>query len=149
MILYKGECSFELKLNNTNLMFTFKKSSDEEVDSLIDSMLRLIDYMNSNPGFKHDIFNSFNANDLNKILRNMDDSNLSKWIWMVEFTNFFFRASQSLVSFSLFNFGKPWKLLKILSVFRPPPSKFKGVSDKRATKNFENIFRLDWTVKCD
>jgi len=59
------------------MMFSLKKSGDEEVDSLIDSMLRLIDYMNSNPSFKKEIFSSFNAEDLNKILRNMNDINLS------------------------------------------------------------------------
>jgi hypothetical protein len=46
-------------------MFAFKKNGgDDEVDSLIDSMLKLIDYMNLNPSFKKDIFNSFNADDL-------------------------------------------------------------------------------------
>lgn len=33
--------------------------------------------MNQNPTFKRDIFKSFSAEDLNKILKNMEDSNTS------------------------------------------------------------------------
>ena len=33
-------------------MLSLRKSAEEDVDSLIDSMLRLIEYMNSNPTFK-------------------------------------------------------------------------------------------------
>ena len=57
-------------------MFSLKKG-DEDVESLIESMLRLIEYMNQNPNFKKDIFNSFSSEDLQKIVRNMDDNNIS------------------------------------------------------------------------
>jgi hypothetical protein len=59
-------------------MFSLKKGAvEEDVESLIESMLRLIEYMNQNPNFKKDIFNSFSSEDLHKIVRNMDDANIS------------------------------------------------------------------------
>ena len=67
-------------------MINLKRGTEEDVDSLIESMLRLIEYlilchenryMNQNPAFKRDIFKSFSAEDLNKILKNMEDSNIS------------------------------------------------------------------------
>lgn len=64
-------------------MLSLKKGPEEDVDSLIDSMLRLIEYMNSNPTFKQDIFKSFSQEDLNKILKNMEDSNQSKKLFNI------------------------------------------------------------------
>lgn len=58
-------------------MFSIRKTGDDDVDSLIESMLRLIDYMNHNPTFKKDIFKSFSSDDINKILKNMEDINPS------------------------------------------------------------------------
>ena len=59
-------------------MFSLKKgAADEDVESLIESMLHLIEYMNQNPNFKKDIFNSFSSEDLQKIVRNMEDLNIS------------------------------------------------------------------------
>jgi predicted CopG family antitoxin len=57
-------------------MFSLKRG-DEDVDSLIESMLRLIEYMNQNPNFKKDIFNSFSTEDLQKIVKNMEEQNMS------------------------------------------------------------------------
>jgi len=41
-------------------MLNLKRHSENDIESLIESMLRLIDYMNANPGFKRKIFESFN-----------------------------------------------------------------------------------------
>lgn len=41
-------------------MLNLKRHSENDIESLIESMLRLIDYMNVNPGFKRKIFESFN-----------------------------------------------------------------------------------------
>ena len=54
-------------------MLNFKRGSDQDVESLIESMLRLIDYMNSSPNFKRNIFQSFSNEDLGKILKNLND----------------------------------------------------------------------------
>lgn len=48
-------------------MINLKKNSDSDIESLIESMLRLMEYMNSNPSFKRKMFESFNHEDLNKI----------------------------------------------------------------------------------
>lgn len=80
-------------------MFASKKNgAEEEVDSLIDSMLRLIDYMNQNQPFKKDIFMSFTIEDLQKILHNMEDSNLSMSI-----LNSIIRVTKSLLFIFVFN----------------------------------------------
>ena len=57
-------------------MLNFKRGSDQDVESLIESMLRLIDYMNSSPNFKRNIFQSFSNEDLGKILKNLNDQNM-------------------------------------------------------------------------
>lgn len=41
-------------------MLNLKKNSESDIDSLVESMLRLIEYMNSNPKIKRQIFESFN-----------------------------------------------------------------------------------------
>jgi hypothetical protein len=45
-------------------MLNLKKHSEQDIESLIESMLRLIEYMNNNPGIKRQIFESFNQEDL-------------------------------------------------------------------------------------
>ncbi|CAD8113953.1 unnamed protein product [Paramecium sonneborni] len=54
-------------------MINLKKNSDSDIESLIESMLRLMEYMNSNPSFKRKMFESFNHEDLNKIQKNLND----------------------------------------------------------------------------
>ncbi|CAD8144776.1 unnamed protein product [Paramecium pentaurelia] len=54
-------------------MLNLKKHSEQDVDSLIESMLRLIEYMNNNPAIKRQIFQSFNQEDLEKILNNLNE----------------------------------------------------------------------------
>ncbi|CAD8056801.1 unnamed protein product [Paramecium sonneborni] len=54
-------------------MLNLKKHSEQDVDSLIESMLRLIEYMNNNPSIKRQIFESFNQEDLQKILKNLNE----------------------------------------------------------------------------
>ncbi|CAD8144879.1 unnamed protein product [Paramecium octaurelia] len=54
-------------------MLNLKKHSEQDVDSLIDSMLRLIEYMTNNPAIKRQIFESFNQEDLEKILKNLNE----------------------------------------------------------------------------
>ncbi|CAD8059769.1 unnamed protein product [Paramecium sonneborni] len=54
-------------------MLNLKKHSEQDMDSLIESMLRLIEYMNNNPSIKRQIFQSFNQEDLQKILKNMNE----------------------------------------------------------------------------
>lgn len=48
-------------------MLNLKKNSESDIESLIESMIRLIEYMNSNPNFKKKMFESFSSEDLNKI----------------------------------------------------------------------------------
>lgn len=50
-----------------------KRNSDSDIESLIESMLRLIEYMHSNPSFKRKMFESFNSEDLSKIQKNLND----------------------------------------------------------------------------
>ncbi|CAD8200114.1 unnamed protein product [Paramecium octaurelia] len=54
-------------------MINLKKNSDSDIESLIESMLRLMEYMNQNPSFKRKMFESFNHEDLNKIQKNLND----------------------------------------------------------------------------
>ncbi|CAD8106726.1 unnamed protein product [Paramecium primaurelia] len=54
-------------------MINLKKNSDSDIESLIESMLRLMEYMNANPSFKRKMFESFNHEDLNKIQKNLND----------------------------------------------------------------------------
>ncbi|CAD8117973.1 unnamed protein product [Paramecium sonneborni] len=54
-------------------MINLKKNSDSEIESLIESMLRLMEYMNFNPSFKRKMFESFNNEDLKKIQKNLND----------------------------------------------------------------------------
>lgn len=41
-------------------MLNLRNGSQNDIESLIESMFRLIDYMNANPAFKRKIFESFN-----------------------------------------------------------------------------------------
>ncbi|CAD8192602.1 unnamed protein product [Paramecium octaurelia] len=54
-------------------MINLKKNSDSDIESLIESMLRLMEYMNANPSFKRKMFESFNHEDLSKIQKNLND----------------------------------------------------------------------------
>jgi hypothetical protein len=40
-------------------MLNLKKNSESDIESLIESMIRLIEYMNNNPSFKKKMFESF------------------------------------------------------------------------------------------
>lgn len=64
---------FSTQLMGDIKMFNLKKVDNNDIDSLIESMLRLIDYMSSNPNIKRKIFESFTSEDLSKILKNLSE----------------------------------------------------------------------------